>query len=251
MSPPPCLAPSRRRALLTVGAGLLTPLLLQACGPAPKLEPPGPAETLMAQHAVLARILAAYRRAALALRINPGVVDAAALADASDLFRSFGEDMHEGVLEEAFVFPRLKRAGGANGALVDIMLAQHQRGRALTGFVHAQCASGPVSAAKGEAVARALESMANMYEAHAGFEATVVYPAWKALLSPSELHDLGRRFVSIQQSRFKEGGQTAVNMRLAGIERRLGVPDASAYTAPAPSEGAAPTGPPGAADTQD
>jgi hypothetical protein len=50
------------------------------------------------------------------------------------LFRSFGEDYHEKKLEETHVFPTIKKTGGPAAAYVDILIAQHQRGREITDF---------------------------------------------------------------------------------------------------------------------
>ena len=233
---------SRRRAALVLGSALLSPALLQACakgGPALPAPVPSAGEALMLQHGVLLRILAVYRRAALALRINPAVVDARALADAADLFRAYGEDYHERGLEEALVFPRLAKAGGGLAVMVDVLKQQHERGRVLTGFIHDHCAGKPVAADQAEPVARALESMADMYEAHAAFEDTVVYPAWKKTFTALELKDMGQRIQSLQRKSFKGQEDEAALARLAGIEKRLGVSDVSTYTAPAPSTGPA------------
>jgi hemerythrin-like domain-containing protein len=169
------------------------------------------------------------------LRINSAVLDGRALEAAADLFRSYGEDFHERALEEAFVFPRLEKAGGATGALVGVMRQQHERGRVLIDFVHAQCASGAVGPAQAEPAARALESMADMYEAHTAFEDTVLYPAWGRLLTASERREAAERFTALQQRHFKANRFEAVQDQIAALERRLGAPNAAIYTAPLPS----------------
>lgn len=229
-------AASRRWAARAIAGGALAaPLILAACGSG-KSEPDADAtQMLMLQHGLLRRLLALYRRSVLTLRINPAVLDAKALAEATALFRSYGEDYHERALEEALVFPRLEKAGGATAALVGVMRQQHERGRALIDFVQAQCAGGAVGAAQAEPAARALESMADMYEAHAAFEDTAIYPAWRKLLTAPERREAAERFASLQQNRFKANGFDAVQAEVAMLERRLGAPNAGVYTAPLPS----------------
>jgi hemerythrin-like domain-containing protein len=229
------MAPSRRRTLLVVGAALMCPAALEACGSTDKGLQGDATERLMLQHGLLTRLLALYRRSALTLRINPAVLDAKALAEAAGLFRAFGEDFHERALEETFVFPALQRAGGALAAMTGVMQQQHERGRAITDFILSQCASGAVDAAQAEAAARALESMADMYEAHAAFEETVVYPAWRKTLSEPQWRDMGQRFASLQLSRFKTDDFAPVQLHVTALEHRLGAPDSSVYTAPSPA----------------
>ena len=243
---------SRRRAVLVLASAAVLPLSLQACGRAGGggggMDTAS--EALTSQHGVLLRILAVYRRAALGLRINPAAVDAPALAQAADLFRTYGEDFHERGLEETFVFPKLRKAGGATAALVDQLLQQHERGRALTDFIHQHCSGGQVPSDQAEPVARALESMAGMYEAHIAFEDSVVYPAWRGTLSASEAKGMAQRFADLQRGRFKADGLEAAQTRMSAIERVLGVKDASTYTPPLPQAAQSGDGP-GQSDAED
>jgi len=66
----------------------------------------------MREHGVLRRALLVYAEPAPRLRANPGIVDPKALNDTAKLFRTFGEDYHERKLEEAHVFPAVRKAGG-------------------------------------------------------------------------------------------------------------------------------------------
>src|SRR3546814_11185546 len=89
----------------------------------------------MREHGVLRRILIVYRETAPKLVANSAGVDAAALANAATIFRTFGERYHEQLLEEQHIFPIVRKAGGEGGALVDTLLAQHARGRAITHYI--------------------------------------------------------------------------------------------------------------------
>ena len=69
-------------------------------------------EDLMREHGVLRRALLVYTAAANRLRANPASVPPDALQKTARLFRAFGEDYHEKKLEEPYIFPAVKKAGG-------------------------------------------------------------------------------------------------------------------------------------------
>src|SRR3546814_17103022 len=73
-------------------------------------------EDLMREHGVLRRILIVYRETAPKLVANSAGVDAAALANAATIFRTFGERYHEKLLEEQHIFPIVRKAGGERSA---------------------------------------------------------------------------------------------------------------------------------------
>src|SRR3546814_18092495 len=73
-------------------------------------------EDLMREHGVLRRILIVYRETAPKLVANSAGVDAAALANAATIFRTFGERYHEQLLEEQHIFPIVRKDGGEGGA---------------------------------------------------------------------------------------------------------------------------------------
>src|SRR5436190_17486742 len=93
-------------------------------------------EDLMREHGVLRRVLLVYSETALKLRANPSVsIPAEPLQRAAKLFRAFGEEYHEKKLEEAYIFPAVKKVGGPAGGYADILTAQHQRGREITDYI--------------------------------------------------------------------------------------------------------------------
>ncbi len=245
-----------RRAFLTIaGAGALlaacrkelraepAPPPSASARPAPTLnagEPPtGPAaddvsavEDLMREHGAIRRVLVVFRESALRLRAKPASVPPDALQKAAKLMRTFGEDYHEKQLEEAHLFPVVRRAGGAAAKEIDTLTAQHQRGREITDYVLAVTAKA-IGAATAEPLARSLEAFARMYEEHAAREDTIVFPAWKKALSAKELDAMGDLFEDIEKKTFgKDGFDDAVD-RVAAIEQSLGL-EPAALTAPAP-----------------
>jgi hypothetical protein len=65
-------------------------------------------EDLMREHGVIRRALLVYAETAPKLRQNAASVDAAAIRQAAQLFRTFGEDYHEKMLEEDHIFPVIR-----------------------------------------------------------------------------------------------------------------------------------------------
>jgi hypothetical protein len=107
-------------------------------------------------------------------------IDAAALNRTAKLFRSFGEDYHERKLEEAYIFPRVRQAGGPAASYVGVILQQHQRGREITAYIIDKTALGKLSTDTAP-FASALEAFVLMYENHAAREDTVVSPHGRRL----------------------------------------------------------------------
>jgi hemerythrin-like domain-containing protein len=196
---------------------------------------PSATESLMTQHGVLLRILNVYADLAHRLQAGAADIDTIALLEAAQLFRDFGEDYHERMLEEDYVFPELSEAGGPNAKLVEVLLNQHQRGREITDYL-CQVGSRGTIAGEGEPLAKALTSMTRMFRAHLALEDTVVFPAWKALQSRARLEEMAGRFEDIGQERFGQDGFERAVERIAKIEQTLGLQDIAAFTAPPPRE---------------
>jgi hypothetical protein len=68
-------------------------------------------EDLMREHGVIRRALLVYYEVIPKLRQNPHSVDASALQQTARLFRTFGEDYHERMLEEQHIFPLIRKQG--------------------------------------------------------------------------------------------------------------------------------------------
>jgi hemerythrin-like domain-containing protein len=193
-------------------------------------------EDLMREHGVLRRALFVYREAATRLRQDHNSVPPDVLEKTAQLFRVFGEDYHEKKLEEAYIFPLLKKFRNPAEAYVDVLLAQHVRGREITDYVMSVTKGDNIASNTGAALVTALESFARMYDFHAAIEDTVVFPAWKASLGEAELDELGAKFEEIEVDHFggDDGFEGAVS-RMQEIEASLGLSDISTFTAPAPT----------------
>src|SRR6185503_8233958 len=153
-------------------------------------------EDLMREHGVLRRALLVYQESAIKLR-SGAELPPEPLQKTAKLFRAFGEEYHEKKLEEVYIFPAVKKAGGAAGGHADILVAQHQRGREITDFIIAATAGPRLAAADLKTFAAALEDLVRMYEHHAAIEDTVVFPAWKETLTADAMDEMNEKFEEI------------------------------------------------------
>jgi hemerythrin-like domain-containing protein len=189
-------------------------------------------EDLMREHGVLRRALLVYQETAIKLS-NATTIPSAALQKTAQLFRDFGEEYHEKKLEEAYIFPAVKKAGGAAAVYADILFAQHQRGREITDFILATT-SGAIAGSNVKPFATALESLVRMYEHHAAIEDTIVFPAWKETLNADQLDEMNDKFEEIEHEQFGEDGFENALKQIAEVEQSLGLNDLAQFTAPAP-----------------
>jgi hemerythrin-like domain-containing protein len=236
---PPMTDPDRRTALslvagLAVGASTLA---LAGCKSEEEKKGEGGEEVtanedLMREHGVLRRILVAYREVAPRLAAGTAV-DAAALASAATLFRTFGEHYHEQLLEEQHIFPIVRKAGGEAGRLADTLVAQHARGREINDFIIGRTQGGKIG--DGPAMAKAMTAFARMYEAHAAREDTIVFPAFKKAVGPKGYDELGDQFEDIERKTFGGDGFDIAMGKIGDIERALGLADLAGFTAPPPA----------------
>ena len=191
-------------------------------------EEVGPVEDLMREHGVLRRVLLVYEEAGR--RIEEGrACPVQALADAAGMVRDFVEDYHERLEEEA-IFPRLEKAGKLRET-VQILLRQHEAGRRLTQeILRLSREESLKDAANRRLLAADLQEFARMYRPHAAREDTVVFPAWREIVSAKEWAAMGERFEEEEARRFGEKGFEKMVARVAGIEKQFGIADLSLFT---------------------
>jgi hemerythrin-like domain-containing protein len=190
-------------------------------------------EDLMREHGILRRALLVFTAAASRLRKNPGDVPPEVLQRTSKLFRTFGQDYHEKRLEEDFIFPAVKKAGGEAADLADTLLTQHQRGREIIDYV-SSLSTGQFTSANASNVAQVLEGFILMYQHHAAREDTVVFPAWKKTLSAAQLDEMGEKFEDIEHQQFGKDGFDDALTEISTIEGLIQLSDLSRFTPPAP-----------------
>jgi hemerythrin-like domain-containing protein len=193
-------------------------------------------EDLMREHGVLRRALVVYREAATRLRQDPNSITPDVLEKTAQLFRVFGEDYHEKKLEEAHVFPLIKKFRNPAEAYVDTLLVQHGRGREITDYILSVTKAERIPSNATAPLINALESFARMYDFHSAIEDTIVFPAWKASLGETELDELGAKFEEIEAEHFGDGdGFESAVARMQEIEASMGLNDLGTFTAPPPA----------------
>jgi hemerythrin-like domain-containing protein len=238
--------PSTRRHFLQhtsiASAGLLLPAtafrIPQIPSTAEKTDKKGaedisPAEDLMREHGVLNRALLIYDDH-LRMLTAKQTFDGSVLVDAADIIRHFVEDYHE-KLEEDFLFPRFRKAGKLV-SLVDTLLAQHKAGRKLTAQIR-ELASLPTlkyvsdkDNSDAERLASALRAFLRMYRPHEAREDTVLFPAFRSIVSPHEYDALGEDFEKKEDELFGDEGFFKVVDQVAALEKKLGIYDLAQFT---------------------
>jgi hemerythrin-like domain-containing protein len=193
----------------------------------------GSVEDLMREHGVLRRILLVYQQSAVKLR-SGDAVDLVTLNRAARLFRTFGEDYHQLTLEEAFIYPSLRKARSPASSYPDILTAQHHRGRRITDYILDATAKKKLGSSRATALARTFDGFVLMYQNHSAREDTFIFPAWKQALAERDLEELGDKFEDISQAQWGKEGFDATVDEIASIENALGYGDLSQFTAPAP-----------------
>lgn len=235
---------ARRRLLVTAGVasvGLLAAtdagvVLAAETARQEKDEEVSAVEDLMREHGVLRRALLVYRESATKLRGDPASIDPKALYQTAMLFRTFGEDYHERKLEEPYIFPAVRKVSGDPASYVDVLIAQHNRGREITDYILAVTGKGAIGTGDAEPLARVFDTMDLMYENHAAREDTIVFQAWKDALSAPQLHEMSKKFEDIEHQLFgKDGFEDAVE-KIGQVELMLGFADLNRYTAPPPPQ---------------
>jgi hemerythrin-like domain-containing protein len=195
------------------------------------------AEDLMREHGVIRRALLVYAHVTGTLRKAPASVDVAALRATARLFRAFGEDYHEKMLEEQHIFPVVRKMKGEAARYPDILVAQHARGREITDYVLTLTGAERLGRGHDEPLARALEGLVLMYQHHAAREDTVVFPAWKTNFSNAELDQIGDQFEAIERKMFGQDGFEDAVRKIGSIEASFGLTDISQFTPPLPPKG--------------
>lgn len=234
-----------RRRLLTTAGLASAGLLIGLAGPghalaAESVKKPtqekevGAVEDLMREHGVLRRALLVYIETVPRLRAAQASLPLEPIARTAKLFRSFGEDYHERKLEEAYIFPVVKRAGGAAAAYVDVLKAQHDRGREVTDYILTTAGKGSIGTGDAEPLARAFETFVLMYQNHTAREDTIVFPAWKDALPERQLDEMGDKFEDIEHRTFGKDGFDDAVKQIGEIEHALGLADIAQFTAPPP-----------------
>ncbi|HEX2848506.1 MAG TPA: hemerythrin domain-containing protein [Chitinophagaceae bacterium] len=214
---------------ITVATGIIGTSLLTACGSEEEEKEVSPPEDLMQEHGLLNRILLIYDHCRIKLTDKESF-PIEMLESAAGIVRVFVEDYHE-KQEEDYLFPRFKKAHQLEG-LVDTLLNQHQAGRWLTDQIMQLSKSTSASEGERQQLLQALTSFNYMYRPHEAREDTVLFPAFRKIVSQNEYDSLGEEFEKNEHKRFgKDGFDTMVD-KVAGIEKVLDIYELSQFTPP-------------------
>jgi len=187
-----------------------------------------PNEDLMREHGLLDRMLLIYNTAINRISNNEEFNPHYIFLTAS-IVRNFVEDYHE-KLEENYVFPRLEKAQRLN-ELTTILRNQHSGGRKLTEQLLALTKNG--HSLKGDDIQNLiafLKAFNTMYRPHAAREDTVLFPAFKEVVSTNEYYSLGEDFEKKEHEKFGEDGFFVTVDKVAEIEKQIGINDLKQFT---------------------
>jgi hemerythrin-like domain-containing protein len=185
-------------------------------------------EDLMREHGILNRLLLIYQEIARRIEHQQDF-PINALINSAKLIRQFLEDYHE-KLEEDYIFPRFEEAH----QLVDLVRTlrdQHQAGRQLTDYI--------LSHANEEAIkdeeqkhllSHYLRLYIRMFRPHEAREDTILFPAFRQLLSSDEYEKLGDLFEEREHQLFGNKGFEKTVNQVEKIEKQLGIYDLSQFT---------------------
>jgi hemerythrin-like domain-containing protein len=191
-------------------------------------EEVSPAEDLMREHGVLKRVLLIYGEALRRLEANEELPPQA-LLDSANVIRAFIENYHER-LEEDYLFPRFRKANRLVD-LVDVLNIQHQAGRRLTDEILKYATAGALKSVDGRrTLSESLMRFIRMYSPHEAREDTVLFPAFRELVSSNEYGALGEEFEKKEHALFGDNGFEAMVDRVATIEKTLGIFDLAQFT---------------------
>lgn len=186
-----------------------------------------PPEDLMQEHGLLNRILLIYDHCRIQL-LNKQLFDFAALFNAAGIIRTFVEDYHE-KQEENYLFPRFKKANQLTD-LVDTLLQQHHAGRNITEQITQITKRATHSDSENQKLNELLTAFNTMYRPHEAREDTVLFPAFRKIVSQHEYDSLGEEFENNEHKLFGEGGFEMMVGKVADIEKSLGIYELAQFT---------------------
>jgi hemerythrin-like domain-containing protein len=187
-----------------------------------------PPEDLMREHGVLKRLLLVYGEA---LRRIDGKEDLPPepILESAKIIRSFIEDYHE-KLEEDFLFPRFRKANKLVD-LVDVLVQQHQAGRRVTDITLLLATNQALKNPDGRRkLADSMRQFIRMYNPHEAREDTVLFPAFRDIVSAHEFDSLGEDFEKKEDELFGEDGFGKIVDQVAQIEKKLGIYELAQFT---------------------
>src|SRR2546421_4952163 len=225
-----------KTGLIVTVAGLASISFLSGCkgkegkeeetqeGEGQKVSPP---EDLMQEHGLLNRVMLIYDTCRIHL-INKQSFQKEAISNAAVIIRTFVEDYHE-KQEENYLFPRFQKANQLTD-LVNVLLQQHQAGRRLTDQIMQLIKSQNSTETENQKLIQLLTSFNAMYRPHEAREDTILFPAFRKIVSKNEYDNLGEEFEKNEHKLFGKEGFEGMVSKVEAIEKSLGIYELSQFT---------------------
>jgi hemerythrin-like domain-containing protein len=186
-----------------------------------------PPEDLMQEHGLLNRVLLIYDNCRMQL-LDKKNFPADQLYIAAGIIRTFVEDYHE-KQEENYLFPRFEKANQLTD-LVKVLRAQHQAGRTITEQLMSLSKSATRTDTENQKIIQLLIQFNTMYRPHEAREDTVLFPAFRKIVSKHEYDSLGEEFEKNEHKLFGEDGFETMVGKVTAIEKSLGIYELSQFT---------------------
>ena len=186
-----------------------------------------PPEDLMQEHGLLNRVLLIYDYCKSSL-LSKQAFDVAVILNSANIIRTFVEDYHE-KQEENYLFPRFKKANQLTD-LVDTLLQQHRAGRNITDQITQITKQATRTDAENQKLIDLLTAFNAMYRPHEARENTVLFPAFRKIVSQHEYDSLGEEFENNEHKLFGEGGFEMMVNKVAALEKQLGIYELAQFT---------------------
>lgn len=224
---------SRRKFLVDSGMLIAAGSLFgAACSGEPERQASAgeipPTEDLMREHGVLRRLMLIYDETARRLKQGEEF-PLQVLAEANLIIRRFVQDYHE-MNEQFNLFNRFGNAGKLV-ELVATLYQQHLAGRKLIDKVKILSTrdnlSNPAERLK---VAALLNTFNQVYRRHAAWEDTVVFPAFRSIISAKDFAAVGETFDREEKKQFGAEGYEKIVAQVADLEKQLAIYDIQQFT---------------------
>jgi len=226
------LNPSRRNFIETsikvaVGLGVTGVGFASACNQLNVEQKVSPPEDLMQEHGLLNRVLLIYDACKIQL-INKKDFQNDALLNAAQIIRSFVEDYHERQ-EENYLFPRFEKANQLTD-LVAALRQQHKVGRIVTDQIMQLSKAKTLTDSENQKIIQLLTNFNYMYRPHEAREDTVLFPAYRKIVSNNEYDSIGEEFEDNEHKLFGDDGFETMVEKVATIEQQLGIYELGQFT---------------------
>jgi len=181
-----------------------------------------PGEDLMQEHGLIDRVLLVYDQCS-SLLISRKSLDLDVVIKAADVIRRFGGGYHA-KLEEEYIFPRLQERN-LETPTVTTLVQQHQWATKIT-----EAILGRARVASNLELFQLLQKFTTMYRPHTAREETIIFPAFRTIVSPEEYEALGELFEQKEKEQFGDNGFQELVDEVSELERVLGIYDLSDFT---------------------